>query len=77
MVVQAPPGVGTYDQTTANAIVSVVDPTTGTQIVSSSGTCTIVITGTAAPGQGSWTGHFDVAQGSASATGKFDLAVTQ
>ena len=79
MVVQAPPDAGSYDQTVPNVAVSVVDPTTGVQILCSggSGSCTVVVTGTAAPGQGAWQGHFDATDGQSSATGTFDVQVTQ
>jgi len=73
MVVQAPPAVGSYDQNTPEVVISVVDPTTGISILC--GTCLVVVTATAAPGQGNWVGTFEAASGGMTATGTFDLLI--
>lgn len=73
IVLQAPAAIGTYDQSTPDLTISVVDPGLGVQLLC--GTCTVVVTGTAAPGQGRWQGTFEVAGIDTTATGTFDVDV--
>jgi hypothetical protein len=73
MVLQAPPPVGTYDQTTPDTILSIVDPAVGAQILAQ--TLSIHVTETATSGQGSWKGYFEATASGNGVTGMFDVVV--
>lgn len=71
IVLQAPQPIGAYDTTVPNLVIAVVDSATGAQF--QCGTCTVEVTATAGPGQGSWRGRFELIAVSQTVTGTFDL----